>query len=564
MSFAASVPVSSTKIAVPDISRPYADFPPNIWKDFFLQYDSESLEIGNNTKQQAQILKEEVEKMFQSSTNQSIMQKLSFIDLLQRFGISYHFEQEINQTLEQIYKTFTKDKSIGENGDHHFLTLLFRLLRQQGYQISSNIFNKFKNEQGNFNITLANDIQGLCNLYEAAQMRTNEDDILEEAWDFSKTHLKLLVNQVNSFLALQINHCLRQPLNKNVPRFEARFHMTLYEQEPSHNKTLLTFAKVDFNILQKMHQKEIGSITKSRKKSNFVQRIPFARDRSVESYLWALAMSYKPEHRNGRMFAGKTIAFMTTLDDTYDAFGTIQELELFTQAIMRWDISLYESLPQCMKAVFDMLVELCEVLETMTNESKKSSFVVPCFKQAVSTFTKGYMVEAKWCHEGYIPTYNEYKMNGILTTGIPLFVIAFTGPGELATKDVFDWIFSDSKIIEAAATIGRFMGDISSHKFEQERVHIASAVECCMKQYDYLQSEAYNHILNDVEDCWKVLNEACLKPINIPKVALDCLLNLARSFHFLYEDLQDIFTNPELMKDYTSTLLVDPVCINQD
>ncbi|KAL2331544.1 hypothetical protein Fmac_019125 [Flemingia macrophylla] len=220
------------------------------------------MELNDNVKQQAQILKEKVKKMFQSSTNQSIMQKLSFIDLLQRFGISYHFQPEINETLEQIYKTSTKDKSISEDGDHNFLALLFRLLRHQGYQISSSVFENFKNEQGNFNIILANDIQGLYNLYEAAQLRTYEDDILEEVCNFSKTHLKLLASQTNPSLATQINHCLRHPLNKTVLRFETRYHMTTYEQDSSHNKTLLTFAKVDFNILQKMHRKEIGVITK--------------------------------------------------------------------------------------------------------------------------------------------------------------------------------------------------------------------------------------------------------------------------------------------------------------
>ncbi|KAL2331540.1 hypothetical protein Fmac_019121 [Flemingia macrophylla] len=184
--------------------------------------------------------------------------------------------------------------------------------------------------------------------------------------------------------------------------------------------------------------------------------------------------------------------------------------------------------------------------------------------EEIFSLTKGYMVEAKWCHEGYIPTYNEYKVNGVLTGGIPILSTPFIGPGEFATKNDFDWILTDSKIIEAVAIIGRLMDDLSSHKFEQERVHIASAVECCMKQYDCSQSEAYNHILNDVEDCWKVINEACLKANDIPKVALDCVVNLARSFHFLYGDLMDKFTNSELLKDYTNTLLVDPVCINQD
>jgi len=94
-------------------------------------------ETDDNVKQQAEKLKEEVKSIFQSSMNQNIVQKLNFIDSVQRLGVSYHFQQEINQELEQIYNTYTKNTSINEDGDYHFFALLFRLLRQQGYGISS-------------------------------------------------------------------------------------------------------------------------------------------------------------------------------------------------------------------------------------------------------------------------------------------------------------------------------------------------------------------------------------------------------------------------------------------
>jgi len=102
----------------------------------------------------------------------------------------------------------------------------------------------------------------LCSLYEASYLRIRGDDVLEEACDFSKTKLKSLEKQLSPSVAAQINHCLRRPLYKSVPRFETRHYMTLFEQDPSHNETLLIFAKQDFNLLQKLHQKEIGRITK--------------------------------------------------------------------------------------------------------------------------------------------------------------------------------------------------------------------------------------------------------------------------------------------------------------
>jgi len=86
---------------------------------------------------QVQMQKEEVWKIFQSSSN-DISQKLNFIDSLQRLGISYHFEREIDEALEQIHSTFTNNKEITtKEGSLHFLALAFRLLRQKGHRISS-------------------------------------------------------------------------------------------------------------------------------------------------------------------------------------------------------------------------------------------------------------------------------------------------------------------------------------------------------------------------------------------------------------------------------------------
>ncbi|KAL5151663.1 putative terpene synthase 2 [Glycine soja] len=519
MSLPAST-LASIQHAVSDqLKRPCVSFAPCIWGDTFLEYASQFEGVNDDEKQQAQTLRNEVQTMFQSSIDQNIIQKLNLIDSVQRFGVSYHFQQEINQALEQIHNSFTKNNTISDDGNHHSLALLFRLLRQQGYQISSSAFNKLKNDQGNFSETLANDIQGLCSLYEAAHLRTPEDDILEEACDFSNTHMKSLANQLSPSLAAQINHCLRLPLNKSLIRWW--------------------------------------------KKSNFETKVPYARGRLVEAYLWSLAMSYKPEHSLARMFVGKLIAVVCLLDDTYDAYGTIQELELFTEAIQRWNKSPIESLPQCMKVVFDTVVELGEEIELATTESGKSSFVVQYFKQAVFNLIKGYMAEAKWCHEGYIPTYDEYKVNGILTSCFPLFITSFIGLGEFANKDVFDWIFSDPNIIKVVSIIGRVLDDMGSHKFEQQRVHVASAVECCMKQYNISQAEAYHLIHNDVEDGWKVINEECLKSNDIPKSVLDCVVNLARMSMVSYENHQDKFTNGELLKGYVSSLLMDPMCLEQ-
>lgn len=103
----------------------------------------------------------------------------------------------------------------------------------------------------------------MWSLYEAAHLKIRGEDILDEALDFTQAYMnsKTTINQLSSFLHAQVTQCLRKPLHKGVPRLETRCYISSYEQDPSHSKVLLNFAKLDFNMLQKMHQKELASIT---------------------------------------------------------------------------------------------------------------------------------------------------------------------------------------------------------------------------------------------------------------------------------------------------------------
>lgn len=69
---------------------------------------------------------------------------------------------------------------------------------------------------------------------------------------------------------------------------------------------------------------------------DFVNKLPFARDRIVEAYFWALATFYEPEYYFARIIVCKYVALTTVLDDVYDVFGTCEELKLFTEAVERF------------------------------------------------------------------------------------------------------------------------------------------------------------------------------------------------------------------------------------
>ncbi|MED6123095.1 hypothetical protein PIB30_046056 [Stylosanthes scabra] len=397
----------------------------------------------------------------------------------------------------------------------------------------------------------------MWSLYEAAQLRVHGENILEEAHDFTYANLKSISDQLSQSLTSQINESLKQPLHKAVPRIGARSYMSFYEEDPSHNKFLLTLAKLDFNMLQKLYQNEVGDITKWWKNEEFSRKIPYARDRVVEAYFWPLAISSDPKHSTARRLMTKLTACISILDDTYDAYATLEELELFTLAIQRWDISLIESLPDCMKVAFSAFLKIWDEIEPVTKSGNYSS--LQHIQQAFYKLAQSYLVEAKWCHEAYIPTYDEYKENGVISSTLPLQIIAFLGLAGFATKQVCDWIISDPKIVKAVSLIGRLKDDMASHKFEQQREHVASGVECCMKQYNLSQEEANKLILKELGDYWKDIIEEYLKSNNIPRPVFDFIVNFGRISEFTYSNFEDKYTNVELLRDYVVELLLDPI-----
>lgn len=69
------------------------------------------------------------------------------------------------------------------------------------------------------------------------------------------------------------------------------------------------------------------------------EQLPFARERVVEIYVWALGVYYEPKYSSARTLLVKVITFISVLDDRYDVYATLDELQLFTNAIERFSSS---------------------------------------------------------------------------------------------------------------------------------------------------------------------------------------------------------------------------------
>ncbi|KAM1583005.1 hypothetical protein ACFX10_030664 [Malus domestica] len=218
------------------------------------------------------------------------------------------------------------------------------------------------------------------------------------------------------------------------------------------------------------------------------------------------------------MIFGKVTAIVVLIDDIYDVYGTLEELELFTEAVERWNISAMFHLREYMKVCYQALLDLyVEIEETLENEG--NSYRIRFAREACTTPCSSYIEKS------------------LLGLGV----------------------YSDPKIVKATPIIGRLVDDIKSHKFEQKRGHVASSVECYMKEYDATEEQVTIELTKQVNNEWKDVNEVCLRPTIFPMQLMLRIVNLARMIEVIYKH-DDGFTHTGIyLKDIVVSFFVKPV-----
>ncbi|KAD3338018.1 hypothetical protein E3N88_33539 [Mikania micrantha] len=471
-------------------------------------------------------LKEEIRKeigaALDDETKHVDLSKL--VNDIQRLGIAYCFKQEIEQALQHIYTTY------GDNWNHGYDFLWFRLLRQQGFYVSCDIFDKYKDNMGSFKESLTSDVEGMLELYEATYMRVRGEVVLDDALVFTKIELQKVTKDPPSWncalsLSKHIEEALEGPIRKRLPRLDSLRYIPFYEQQDSHNISLLRLAKLEFNRLQSLHKKELSQLSKWWKAFDPPKNIHNTRDRLVELYFWILGVYFDPQYSCSRIFLTKVITLTSTFDDTYDVYGTYEELKIFTDAIQRWTITCIDALPDYMKLTYKILMDCYgEMEEIMASEGK--AYQVGYAKETMKEILRYYMIEARWLHEGYAPTLEEHESVSLITAVYKMLATAcFVSMGETAIEEAFKWALSFPPLIKASCVISRIMDDVIGHK---TRKHVISTVECYMMEHGVKEEYVYDLYKQRVEDAWKDINYELLTCKDVPMDLKTRVLNLSR------------------------------------
>ncbi|XP_042454708.1 alpha-humulene synthase-like [Zingiber officinale] len=533
------------------IIRKSAEYHPTVWGDYFIRnYSCLPLEEEKEYMiKRVEELKDRVRNLFEETHD--VLQIMILVDSIQLLGLDYHFEKEITAALRLIYEADVKNYGLYE------VSLRFRLLRQHGYTLSPDVFNKFKDAKGRFLSALNGDAKGLLSLYNAAYLGTHEEMILDEAISFTKCQLESMLGELEPPLATEVSLFLETPLYRRTRRFLVRKYIPIYQEKVMRNDTILELAKLDFNLLQSLHQEEVKKITIWWNDLALIESLKFARDRVVECYYWIVGVYFESQYSYPRIITCKVISLMSIMDDIYDNYSTLEESRLLTEAIERWEPQAVEHVPEYLKDFYLKLLKTYKDFEDELEPNKK--YRIPYLHKEIKDLSRSYFQEVKWCAEGYVPTLEEHLRVSLKSTGYPAITcVSFVGLGEDATKEAFEWVTSFPKILKSCTIITRLMDDIASHEREQERDHVASTVESYMKEYGTSKKVAHEKLQVVVEQAWKDINKECLHPTTqVARTLIEIILNLSRTMEDIYK-YNDTYTNSNTrMKDNISLILVE-------
>ncbi|XP_052172303.1 terpene synthase 10-like [Diospyros lotus] len=559
----AAILSSQTRHDQKTIVRRSANYQPPIWERHYLQSLSSEY-TGDGYEKRSAELKEAVRRRMREKTEDPL-EKLELIDAVHRLGVSYHFRAEIRSTLELM--TMNDDGGLivsdwCSNGDLHAAALHFRLLRQHQLKVPQ-VSYELKE-------SLGGDTKGLLSLYQASFLSLDGESILEEARQFSTKHLKeyLMINRSpdddddeNHEMLLLLAHALELPLHWTLPRVEARWFIDAYERRPTKNAILLEFAKLDFNMLQAIHQEDLKHASRWWENMRWRERLPFGRDRIVENYLCSMGQIYEPQFEYYRRMATRINQILTCIDDIYDIYGTLDELQLFTNAVESWDVNAVEQLPDYMKICFFGMYNC--VNEIAYDTLKECGVhILPYLKKKWEDLCQYYMREVKWSYIGYIPTLKEYLNCVWITVASPIVLYHgyFLSTNSLTDDDELKCLETYPDIIKWSSIIARLANDLVTSSDEMKRGDMPKSIETYMHETGASIEDAREHVKHLISEAWSKINEARAADSPFNRTFVDMATNFVRFSQFIYQH-GDGYGNDigGRKKDRVISLLFDPI-----
>ncbi|KAL5579366.1 hypothetical protein UlMin_011808, partial [Ulmus minor] len=480
--------------------------------------------------------------------------KLWIISNVERLGLAEHFTSEIEQVLEQVYKSYnTSEELCARPGSLvalqlqlHRDSLAFRLLRMHGYKVLPRSTCWFLYDEKIKNV-IENNHEHFCsvmyNVLRATDVTFKEEYELQEAKSFSRKMLEKSIlmgagdAQIISFRKV-IEHELGLPWMARLDHLEHRFWIeqnaanALWQGKTSsqrllslHNDKLVGLALQNYEFRQSIYKAELEEL-KRWSKDWGLSDMGFGREKTTYCYFGIAASCSLPYDSDVRMFVAKSGILITVADDFYDIKGSLPELQILTEAIRRWDANVLSGEA---RVIFDALDNVVSEM-AMTYFKREGIDITNNLRDLWHETFQTWLIEATWIKTDHTPSMDEYIQVGIISVGVHNMVLpalCFLSPSFPSSK--LRPVQYES-ITELLMILARLLNDTQSYEREKDEgkvnsvllylennseVDMEESIAGLRKMVDKKKEELLEHVLmdgiNDLPKSWRQLHLSFLK-----------------------------------------------------
>ncbi|XXG69080.1 hypothetical protein AAC387_Pa06g2033 [Persea americana] len=513
--------------------------------------------------------------------------QLLMIDNLEKLGIARHFSKEIKGTLDETYRCWLQhDEEI--YSDVSTFAMAFRLLRMNGYSISSDALAQFAEEEVFFDsLGFHNkDLSTVLELYKASQIMTcSKEPVLEKLNSWSSHFLQrelskdaMHVDGYQNHIKKEVDYALKFPCYANLERLYHRRYIehydvqehkilkTSYRSSNIGSKDILELAVKDFDFCQVIHREELEHLDRWVKETRLDQ-LKFARQKLTYCYFSAAATLFSPDLSDARVSWAKNGVLTTVVDDFYDIGGSREELVNLIQLVEKWDgNSATASCSDQVKIIFSAIYHTINELGVKAYAWQGRN-VTHHIIEIWLNLLKSMMKEAEWQRNKSVPTVDEYMKNAYVSFALGPVVLPalyFIGP---KLPEEFVRCSEYHTLFKLMSTCGRLLNDMQTFQREGKdgklngvalrmfQGHGVSTEEEAMREMRGLIDSTRRELLGMVLET---------KGSLVPRECKDCFWRMSRVLHLFYMR-NDGFTSPKEMVSAVNAVIhepLDPPCID--
>ncbi|KAL4200957.1 hypothetical protein AMTRI_Chr02g256220 [Amborella trichopoda] len=509
-----------------------------------------------------------------------IYTRLYMVDCVERLGVARHFGDEISVILDDTYRCWL-DNDEELFSDISTTAMSFRLLRMNGYDVSSDSLGHFKEEnffpnpeEGNHTI-----VNTVLEMHRASQITILPNEpVLEKLHSWSSHFLKQQLIKMDKQpavvvqdIAREVEHTIMFPCYSMLERLENRRYIdqcgadniriakTAFKLNKISNKDMLEFAIEDFQLCQSIHQKELELLDRWVKEWRLDQ-LKFARQKLNFCYFSVAATLFEPDFGAARISWAKNAILTTVIDDFFDIGGSKEELENFIDLVQGWDENAVvhycsENVQIIFFALQDVINELGTEAFTHQGRDVKHHLIEIWLR-----FLHSLMKEAEWLRNKIVPSLDEYIKNGYVSFALgPIILPAlyFVGPKlseEVVTHPEYENLFHLTSIC------GRLLNDIQGFEREKNEGKLNSISLFMKHVHGASEEEAMKHMRGVIDRSRRELlrKVVCARGSVIPRCCKDLFWNMTRILHLFYST-NDGFTSPHEMLHSVNAVIHEPL-----